>query len=84
MAITDIQREKDQIIETLRNKVTTLEGDYDTLLIKFHNQEQKLSEVQEQQVYGATGLLQTQEMLKEANNRVKMLESDIANKIAAL
>lgn len=47
MAITEIQRDKDQIIQALRHKVTTLEGDYDTLLIKYHNQEQELAEIQE-------------------------------------
>ncbi len=38
MVIEDIQRDKDQLIEALRRKVTLLEGDYDTLLIKYHNQ----------------------------------------------
>jgi hypothetical protein len=47
VAIAGIQRDKDQLIEALRRKVALLEADYDTLLIKNHNQEEQLAGVQE-------------------------------------
>jgi hypothetical protein len=39
------QLEKDQLIASLREKVMHLEGEYDTLLIRLHNQEEKLAAV---------------------------------------
>lgn len=40
MAVTNIQGDKDSIIEQLTDKIKYLEAEYDTLLIKFHNLEE--------------------------------------------
>jgi hypothetical protein len=45
VAVAGIQLEKDQLIASLREKVMHLEGEYDTLLIRLHNQEEKLAAV---------------------------------------
>jgi hypothetical protein len=46
VAIAEIQQDKDQVIHALRHKVHALEGEYDTLLIRYHNQEERLSSVE--------------------------------------
>lgn len=84
VAVTNIQGDKDIIIEQLTDKIRYLEAEYDTLLIKFHNLEEDSKIINEERESRETDFRKLNTNLEEYSNRIKLLEKEAGLKTAMI